>query len=97
MQLIRGKNGNESIIKQLIRRKRVGNTCLFGQNTTIDSKAKFKGMNRISDGSFFLNSFMGYASYVSDHSFIKNTVIGNGVWIGTRVAILEEVKMADGL
>ena len=72
-------------IKQLIHRKRVGNACLFGQNTTIDSKAKFEGMNRLSDGSVFLNSSMGYASYASDHSFIKNTVIGRYTCIANEV------------
>ena len=72
-------------IKQLIHRKRVGNACLFGKNTTIDSKAKFEGMNRLSDGSVFLNSSMGYASYASDHSFIKNTVIGRYTCIANEV------------
>ena len=142
-------------IKQLIHRKRVGNACLFAKSTTIDSESKFEGENRLSNYSVFLNSFMGYASYVSDHSFIKNTVIGrytcianevmtvagnhpvsfasihpafystaqklsyvkcqkfedfnyldfqkkisvvigNDVWIGARVTILEGVKIADG-
>lgn len=72
-------------IKQLIHRKKVGNACLFGQNTTIDSKAKFEGMNRLSDGSVFLNSSMGYASYASDHSFIKNTVIGRYTCIANEI------------
>lgn len=63
-------------IKQLIHRKRIGNACTFGKHTTIDSKSYFEGMNRLGDGAWFLNSCMGYASYVSDHSFIKNTVIG---------------------
>lgn len=72
-------------IKQLIHRKKVGNACLFGKNTTIDSKAKFEGMNRLSDGAVFLNSSMGYASYVSDHSFIKNTVIGRYTCIANEV------------
>lgn len=72
-------------IKQMIHRKRVGNACLFGKNTTIDSKAKFEGMNKLSDGSVFLNSSIGYASYVSDHSFIKNTVIGRYTCIANEV------------
>ena len=72
-------------IKQFIHRKRVGNACLFGQNTTIDSKARFEGMNRLSDDSTFLNSSIGYASYVSDHSFIKNAVIGRYTCIANEV------------
>ena len=34
-------------IKQLIHRKKIGNACTFGKNTTIDSKAYFEGMNRL--------------------------------------------------
>lgn len=30
-------------IKQLIHRKKIGNACAFGKNTTIDSKAYFEG------------------------------------------------------
>lgn len=42
-------------------------------------------MNKLSDNSSFLNSSMGYASYVSDHSFIKNTVIGRYTCIANEV------------
>ena len=43
-------------IKQLIHRKRIGNACTFGRNTTIDSKAYFEGMNRLGENTWFLNS-----------------------------------------
>ena len=72
-------------IKQFIHRKKIGNACWFGKSTTIDSKSRFEGMNKLSNGSFFLNSSMGYASYVSDHSFIKNTVIGRYTCIANEV------------
>lgn len=72
-------------IKQFIHRKKVGSACWFGKNTTIDSKSRFEGMNKLSDNSLFLNSSMGYASYVSDHSFIKNTVIGRYTCIANEV------------
>lgn len=36
-------------IKQLIHRKKIGNVCTFGKNTTIDSKAYFEGMNRLGE------------------------------------------------
>ena len=72
-------------IKQLIHRKRIGNACTFGKYTTIDSKASFEGMNRLGDKTCFLNSSMGYASYVSDYSFIKNTVIGRYTCIANEV------------
>lgn len=72
-------------IKQFIHRKRVGNTCSFGKSTTIDSAARFEGENKLLSHSVFLNSSMGYASYVSDHSFIKNTVIGRYTCIANEV------------
>lgn len=72
-------------IKQLIHRKKIGNACAFGKHTTIDSKAHFEGGNRLGDDTWFLNSSIGYASYVSDHSFIKNTVIGRYTCIANEV------------
>lgn len=72
-------------IKQFIHKKRVGNACSFGRRTTIDSTARFEGENILLNQSVFLNSSMGYASYVSDHSFIKNTVIGRYTCIANEV------------
>ena len=72
-------------IKQLIHRKRIGNACTFGRNTTIDSKAYFEGMNRLGENTGFLNSSIGYASYISNNSFIKNTVIGRYTCIANDV------------
>lgn len=72
-------------IKQLIHRKRIGDACTFGKHTTIDSKSYFEGMNRLGDDTWFLNSSIGYASYVSDRSFVKNTVIGRYTCIANDV------------
>lgn len=72
-------------IKQFIHRKKIGSVCRFGTHTTIDSKAVFEGANRLGSDSVFLNSSMGYASYVSDHSFIKNTKIGRYTCIADNV------------
>ena len=72
-------------IKQIIHRKKIGDACIFGKNTTIDSNGRFEGMNKLSNDSTFLNSSMGYASYISDHSFIKNTVIGRYTCIANEV------------
>lgn len=148
-------NGVLNGLKQFIHRNRIGSSCKFGLHTTIDSKVIFEGCNRLGSNAVFLNSYMGYASYVSDYSFIKNTrigrytciadnvltvagnhplsfvsvhpafysvvqhptyvdkqkfeefkyidtsnnisiEIGNDVWIGTRVTILEGVHIGDG-
>lgn len=144
-------------IKQTVHRIRVGKLCEFGKRTTIDSKANFEGKNRLADNVTFLNSSLGYASYIGHSSFVKNTcvgkycsigndvmtivgnhpincvsthpafystalqagityvtddyfdefkyidkeknlsvVIGNDVWIGARVTILEGIKIGDG-
>lgn len=72
-------------IKQLIHRKKIGKACAFERNTTIDSKAFFEGMNRLGENTWFLNSSIGYASYVSNNSFIKNTVIGRYTCIANDV------------
>ena len=72
-------------IKQLIHRKKIGNVCTFGKNTTIDSKTYFEGMNRLGENTWFLNSSIGYASYISNNSFIKNTVIGRYTCIANDV------------
>ena len=72
-------------IKQFIHRKKIGSVCRFGTHTTVDSKAVFEGANRLGSDSVFLNSSMGYASYVSDHSFIKNTRIGRYTCIADNV------------
>lgn len=48
-------------------------------------KLILRGGNRLGDDTWFLNSSIGYASYVSDHSFIKNTVIGRYTCIANEV------------
>lgn len=71
--------------KQFLHRLRVGNSCEFGTHTTIDSKADFEGMNKLASNATFLNSSLGYGSYISDRSFIKNTIIGRYSCIATDV------------
>lgn len=71
--------------KQMIHRFKARGKCRFGKDTTIDSKAHFEGANKLADGVTFLNSSLGYASYISNDSFIKNTVIGKYCSIGTEV------------
>ena len=51
----------------------------------IDATSTFEGDNRLDDGVTFLNSQIGYASYVSNDSFIKNAVIGRYCCIAPRV------------
>ena len=72
-------------IKQYIHKFKIGYKCKFGKRITIDSRANFEGKNKLGDYTVFLNSSMGYASYVSDHSFIKNTIIGKYTCIANEV------------
>lgn len=145
-------------VKQFIHRWKYRRTCFFEKETMIDSRCEFEGKNKVSRGCVVLNTKMGYASYIGDHSFVKNTrvgrysciasdvktipgnhpsskfvsihpafystsmqsgftyvsknkfqefnyidsenrisvIIGNDVWIGARVTIIEGVRIGDG-
>ena len=72
-------------LKQYIHRHKHIKNCIFGNNTTIDSNAVFEGCNRLGDNVSFLNSKIGFASYVSENSFIKNAVIGRYTCIANEV------------
>lgn len=75
-------------LKQCIHRYKVRSLCAFEENVTIDSSDKFEGMNRLTKGVTFLNSSIGYASYISNNSFIKNTQIGRYSCIATEVSTI---------
>ncbi len=74
-------------IKQCIHRLRVRKQCRFGFNVTIDSKAMFEGGNKLADNVVFLNSQIGFASYISEGAFIKNTIIKRFSCIAPKVRI----------
>lgn len=74
-----------TIIKQKLHRAKHTTKCRFGKKTIIDSNVKFEGNNSIADNVTFLNSSLGYSSYISDRSFVKNTVIGRFTCISTDV------------
>lgn len=77
------------VIKQVFHRRRVGSACKFGKDTTIDLMANFEGGNTLGNHSLFLNSYMGFGTYIAEKSFIKNTVIGRNIhpllWGGYKV------------
>ncbi len=82
-------------LKQMIHRKRHGRACRFGEKTVIDSNAHFRGENRLGDHVVFLNSTLGYASYVSADSFIKNTEIGKYTCIAPEVMVIAGTHPID--
>lgn len=71
--------------KQAIHRYKVRHKCIFEDNVIIDSFDRFEGMNRLTTGVTFLTSSIGFASYIGNRSFIKNTKIGRYTCIATDV------------
>lgn len=72
-------------IKQIVHRYKVRRFCSFENNVCIDSFDQFEGMNRLTNGVTFLTSTIGYASYIGNRSFVKNTKIGRYTCIATDV------------
>lgn len=72
-------------VKQIIHQYKNRKQCSFEKNVTIDSHDQFEGMNRLTTDVTFLTSSIGYASYIGNRSFIKNTRIGRYTCIATDV------------
>ena len=72
-------------IKQFIHRFKNRKKCFFENNVIIDSYGKFEGKNRLTSGVIFLNSALGYASYIGNRCFIKNAKIGRFTCLGTDI------------
>lgn len=72
-------------LRQAVYRYKARKLCLFEENTTIDSSDRFEGMNRLTADATLLNSSIGYASYIGNRSFIKNTRIGRYTCVATDV------------
>lgn len=72
-------------IKQAVYRYKVSYKCVFEDDVIIDSYDQFEGMNRLTKDVTFLTSSIGYASYIGNRSFIKNTKIGRYTCIATDV------------
>ncbi len=72
-------------IKQFIHRTRYKSNCTIGKKITLDSHCEFEGKNRITNNCVVLNTKMGYASYIGQNSYIKNTRIGRYTCIASEV------------
>ena len=72
-------------VKQYIRRKKFRSACNINSKAVVDGACRFEGANRICAGTVFLNSSMGYASYVGERSFIRNTAIGKYSCLGPEI------------
>lgn len=71
--------------KQAVHRYKARHNCIFEDNIIIDSFDQFEGMNRLTTEVTFLMSSIGFASYIGNRSFIKNTKIGRYTCIATDV------------
>ena len=76
------------IKQQIHRSKWCGKHVTFEGRAELDSADQFEGCNRLAAGVTFLNSRIGYASYIGTNCFIKNTVIGRYTCIGTDVVTM---------
>lgn len=83
-------------LRQTVNRYKARKLCSFEDNTTIDSFDRFEGMNRLTTGVTFLTSSIGYASYIGNHSFIKNTKIGRYTCIAADVATVAGTHPISG-
>jgi len=72
-------------VKQYLHRRKYRKTCAVSAKATVDGTCRFAGKNRICADVTFLHSFMGYASYVGERSFIRNTSIGKYSCLGPEV------------
>ena len=72
-------------VKQAVHQYKARKECLFEDNVIIDSFDRFEGMNRLTTDVTLLTSSIGYASYIGNRSFIKNTKIGRYTCIATDV------------
>lgn len=75
--------------KQVVHRCRVYNLCKVGKKVTLDSRSTFEGKNKIGYATSFLNSRLGYGSYVATNSFIKDTMIGKYTCIAGEVVTVQ--------
>lgn len=71
--------------KQYIHRRRFRGVCDISPSAKVDGSDCFEGKNRICAGTAFFHSRLGYASYVGERSFIRNTEIGRYSCIGPEV------------
>ncbi len=74
--------------KQFIHRRKAKKNCTFGKKTTLDSRCIFEGANKVAQSCTVLNTTMGFASYLSDGCFIKNTQIGRYTCIAPNVTTI---------
>lgn len=72
-------------IARVIKKAALSSKCRFEEGAVINQNVEFEGKNLLGRNTYFLNSYMGYASYVSDSGFLNNVHIGRFTCIGPNV------------
>lgn len=62
--------------------------CIIDRRVNLSYISKFEGRNRIGENSYFIQSDIGYASYIGREGYFYNTSIGKYSCIGPRVKII---------
>ena len=64
---------------------RLTQRCRFGKGSDLSRKTKLEGFNTLGSHAVLIDSYLGYASYLSDGSWMKNCLIGKFSSIGPFV------------
>lgn len=59
--------------------------CFFEKATKINRNTKFEGNNRLAKGVELIDSYLGYASYLSENSCLRRCYIGKYTSVGADV------------
>lgn len=76
------------MIKQVVKwlkKQSLRSKCIFDEKSSINLHTILEGANRIGYGAHFVNSKMGYGSYISDSCFMNGVSIGRYCCIGPNV------------
>lgn len=64
---------------------RIVKKCIIEKRVRLSYLSVFEGKNKLGEATKFIESTLGYASYVGEHSYFYNTQIGKYTCIGPRV------------
>ena len=76
-------------VKMIINCFFLRNKVHIGRHSQIDKSSRFEGKNSIAGNCSFINSSIGFASYIANGCFIRNTKIGRYCCIGKNVRIID--------
>ena len=75
-------------ITNIIRRKRVPNSCQIDKSIHLDAGTTFEGNNTVRYGSIVINAHLGYGSYAGTNCVLVNCTIGKYSSIANNVTMV---------